>query len=126
MATAATKTMTAEEFFEWSHRPENRDRHFELEEGEIVEMSLPGQRHGVVCGNASWILGNFTRQRKKGFVCTNDTGLILERDPDTVRGADVALYDEAKRYDELNIKYTEGLPLLAVEVLSPNDRPGKM
>ncbi len=126
MATAATKTMTAEEFFDWSHLPENRDRHFELEEGEIVEMSLPGQRHGVVCGNASWILGSFTRQRKKGFVCTNDTGLILERDPDTVRGADVALYDEAKRYDELNIKYTEGLPLLAVEVLSPNDRPGKM
>jgi Uma2 family endonuclease len=126
MATAATKTMTAEEFFEWSHRPENRDRHFELEEGEIVDMSLPGQRHGVVCGNASWILGTFTRQRKKGFVCTNDTGLILERDPDTVRGADVALYDEVKRYEELNIKYTEGLPLLAVEVLSPNDKISKM
>jgi Uma2 family endonuclease len=126
MASVATKSMTAEEFFEWSHRPENRDRHFELEEGEIVEMSLPGERHGVVCGNASWILGGFTRQRKKGYVCANDTGLILERDPDTVGGADVALYEESKRYDELNIKYNEGLPLLAVEVLSPNDKISKM
>src|SRR5579859_4269133 len=98
MATAATKTMTAEEFFEWSHQPENRDRLFELEEGEIVEMSLPGERHGVVCGNANGILWSFTRQRKKGYVCSNDTGLILERDPDTVRGADVALYEESKRY----------------------------
>src|SRR5437870_508945 len=106
MATEATKTMTAEEFFDWMHQPENRDRHCELEEGEIVEMSLPGERHGVVCGNAAWLLGNYTRMRRRGHVCTNDTGLILERDPDTVRGADVALYDEERRYEDLDLKYS--------------------
>lgn len=126
MATVATKTMTAEEFFDWAHRPENEDRHCELEQGEIVEMSLPGERHGVVCGNSTWILGGYTRQRRKGYVCCNDTGLILERDPDTVRGADVALYAESLTYQQLNLKYTERLPLLAVEVLSPIDRWGKM
>ena len=126
MATVATKTMTAEEFFDWVHLPENRDRHFELEQGEIVEMSLPGERHGVVCANSVWILGSYTRQRRKGYVCGNDTGLVLERDPDTVRGADVALYAESRAYQELEPKYSELLPTLAVEVLSPTDRWKKM
>ena len=126
MATAATKSMTAEEFFDWVHRPENRDRHFELEQGEIVEMSLPGERHGVVCSNANGILWTYTRHQGQGYVCCNDTGLILERDPDTVRGADVALYTENRRYEELNPKYNERLPTLGVEVMSPNDRLGKM
>ena len=57
MTVIATKSMTAEQFFEWTHRPENRDRCFELVAGEVVEMSRPGERRGVVCGNAIWILG---------------------------------------------------------------------
>ena len=91
MSSVLTNLMTAEEFYDWVHRPENRDRHFELEEGELVEMSRPGERHGVVCGNTSYILVGYTRKRKKGYVCSNDTGLILDRDPDNVRGPDIAL-----------------------------------
>ncbi len=35
MANVLTKLMTAEEFYEWSHRPENRDKLHELsKEGE--------------------------------------------------------------------------------------------
>lgn len=97
MATAESKLLTAEEFFDWTNRPENRDRHFELEEGEIVEMSRPGERHGVVCSNANGILWSYTRQLKQGYVCCNDTGLILKRGPDTVRGPDVALSLESKK-----------------------------
>jgi Uma2 family endonuclease len=126
MATAASDLMTADEFFDFCQRPENRDRHFELEQGRVVEMSLPGERHGVVCGNASWILGTYARQRRKGFVLANDAGLIVERDPDTVRGPDIFFYDEVRRFDELNIKYTDRPPKLIIEVLSPNDTTGKM
>jgi len=125
MSVVATPLMTAEEFFEFCHRPENRDRHFELERGRIVEMSLPGERHGVVCGNTARILGNFTFQRRRGYVCPNDTGVIVEREPDTVRGADVTLYDEVRRYADLNPKYSDRAPTLLVEVMSPNDKPGK-
>src|SRR5258708_2555888 len=125
MSAVATPLMTADEFFEFCHRPENRDRHFELERGRIVEMSLPGERHGVVCGNTARILGNFTFHWRKGHVCTNDTGLIVEREPDTVRGADVTLYDEVRRYADLNPKYSDKAPTLLVEVMSPNDKPGK-
>ena len=50
MSTVAVKQrMNAEEFFAWCNRPENRDRHFELERGEVVEVSRPGERHGFVC-----------------------------------------------------------------------------
>ncbi|MCI0683906.1 MAG: Uma2 family endonuclease [Gemmataceae bacterium] len=125
MATVATKAMTAEGFFDFVHRPENRDRHFELEDGEIVEMSLPGELHGVVCGNIVGVLGNFVRKTKRGRVCSNGMGLIMKRDPDTVRGPDISLYLDNKKYQDLDRKYPEALPALIVEVLSPNDRPGK-
>lgn len=126
MATAPTRLLTAEEFFDWANRPENRDRHFELEGGEFVEVSRPEERHGVVCGNVAYLLGAYVRQLGKGYVCPNDTGLILKRDPDTVRGPDVLLYLQPKRFDDLQIKYTERMPELVVEVLSPNDKSNRI
>ena len=85
MSTApTTRQMTAEEFYDFCHRPENRDRLFELDRGEVVEMSRPGVQHGVVCINAGFILTLYARQRRKGYVCGNDTGIIWERGPDTV------------------------------------------
>ena len=122
----AKPQMSAEEFFVWCNRPENRDRHFELERGEVVEVSRPGERHGFVCLIVGAILRNYTFQQRKGYACSNDTGLILERDPDTVRGPDVVLYDQARRYDDLNPRYSDRPPTLAVEVLSPNDKWGKV
>jgi Uma2 family endonuclease len=127
MSTVSIKQrMNAEEFFTWCNRPENRDRHYELERGEVVAVSRPGERHGFVCLNVGAILRNYTYQRRKGYACSNDTGVILERDPDTVRGPDVVLYDQVRRYDELNPRYSDQPPTLAVEVLSPNDQWGNV
>lgn len=127
MSTVTTKQqMSAEEFFAWCHRPENRDRHFELERGEVVEVGRPGERHGFVCSNVGAILGNYAFQRRKGYVCINNTGLILERSPDTVRGPDIVFYDQTRRYEDLNPGYSEQTPTLAVEVRSPQDRWGQV
>ena len=126
MASVLPRLMTAEEFHDWTHRPENRDRHFELEEGEVVEMSLPGERHCAVCSNANGILWTYTRERKKGYVCSNDMGLILQRDPDTVRGPHVAVFLESRKLADLDLKYPERMPDLVVDVLSPNDRRASM
>src|SRR5262249_10529984 len=52
--------------------------------------------------------------------------VILERAPDTVRGPDVVLYDVVRRYDDLNPRYSEQPPTLAVEVLSPHDNWGQV
>lgn len=126
MATVATKLLTAEEFYEWANHPDNRDKYCELERGEIVEMSRPGKRHGLVCANVVGILRNYVIQRKKGYICSNDTGVIIERDPDTVRGPDVMLFEDATRIEDVSEKYGEKPPVLAVEVLSPNDTTGKV
>ena len=119
---APPKLMTAEEFFEFVHRPENESRWLELVRGEVIELSRPTIPHGVVCGNAGFLLLSFARARRKGFVAVNDTGVILERDPDTVRGPDVAYFEGIKSFAELPRKWAEFPPRLAVEVLSPNDR----
>jgi Uma2 family endonuclease len=126
MATTTTRLINADEFFDWANQPENRDKRFELVRGEIVEMSRPGKMHGMVCGNLAWILGNYVRQRKKGYVCSNDTGVLVERQPDTVRGPDVMLFDDAETADQVDRKFAKNPPLLAVEVLSPNDTMGQM
>lgn len=118
--------MNADEFFAWCNLPENRDRHFELERGKVVEVALSGERHGFMCNKMGQILGNYTFQRRRGYALGNNTGIILERDPDTVLGPDVVLYDQTRRYDDLSGGCCVQPPTLAVEVLSPNDKWGKV
>lgn len=118
----ASDAMTPETFFAWVHQPEHRDRWFELQRGEVIEMPPPAKIHGRVCANVAFELETYVRRRRKGYVTNNDTGVILERDPDTVRGPDVAVYEDAARFADLHPKCGENPPRLAVEVLSPNDR----
>jgi Uma2 family endonuclease len=118
--------LTAEEFAEFVQRPENVGKCLELVRGEVVELPAPTKRHGVLTFNLGRILGNYLFQRGKGYATSNDAGVILERDPDTVRGPDIALYDDAETYEDLHPKYGEVPPLLAVEILSPGDRMGQV
>jgi Uma2 family endonuclease len=120
------KLMTADEFYDWVLRPENEAKQFELVRGEVVEVSRPGELHGFVCLSVGSALYLYTEQRQQGYALSNDTGVILERDPDTVRGPDLAYFEQSKPYDDLNPKWLENVPTLVVEVLSPNDRPGKV
>src|SRR5688572_26658446 len=114
MATVAMQLMTAEEFYEWGCRPENQDRFCELESGRIVDLPRPGKLHGMVCANLTGILGNFTAQRKTGYICSNGTGVIVKRNPDTVRGPDVLFFEDAENLEQVDEQYGETPPLLAV------------
>jgi Uma2 family endonuclease len=122
MATVATAKMTAEEFFAWSNRPENAGKRCELVEGEVVEMPPPGDVHGTICAWITYLFWDFARRRGRGRVTSNDTGLVVERDPDTTRGADVMFFDESRGLDELPSSYPTGVPRVVVEVMSPSDR----
>lgn len=126
MTTTLVESMTAEQFFDWLQRPENAGKHYELERGRVVEMARPGERHGVVCANVAFVLAGYVRRRRKGFVCGNDTGVIWEHAPDVVRGPDVFYYEEARKYRDLNPRYSDEVPTLIVEVLSPHDRPNQV
>ncbi len=122
MATVTTTPVTAEGFAAFVARPENVDRWFELERGEIIELPPPKKPHGIVCGNVARLLGNFAMTAKFGYVTTNDAGYITERGPDSVRGPDVAYWSDGEVIDPNDPHYTETPPAVAVEVLSPDDR----
>lgn len=95
----------------------------ELIRGEIVEMGTPGARHGYVCVNVAAILREWAKRRKAGFVLGNDSGVITERDPDTVRGADCQFIAAQRLPGGLPEKgYPSIPPDLAVEVVSESDR----
>ena len=89
-------------------------------------MSLPGKLHGFVCCNIAALLFLFARQRKKGYVCSNDTGFIVERDPDSIRGPDIMFFEDADSVEQIDRKWGSTPPRLSVEVLSPNDSMTEM
>jgi Uma2 family endonuclease len=116
MATVATRPMTADDFFEFVHRPENTDRSFELERGEVVEMPPPTKHHGFVRSNTSTILPVFAVRRKKGYPCSNDSGIIVENDPDTVRGP----MCPSMKMSKLRARWMENTPRPRRSSVSPN------
>src|SRR5262249_39162210 len=91
-----------------------------------VEMPPPAEHHGVVSSWIAHLLWMYVIQHGKGYVCGNDTGLLVEREPDTLRGPDVMLFDEARPLDRMSRKFTERIPKLVVEVLSPSDSMSKV
>jgi Uma2 family endonuclease len=111
--------MTAEEFGE---RPDMGYPE-ELVRGRIIRMSVPDRRHGYVCGQAYYFLRQFISEGDLGRVMSNDSGVITERGPDSVRGADVAYYSYTRLpRGPLGKGYGPEVPELIVEVRSENDR----
>ena len=120
MATAeALEVISAEEF---GKRP---DPGFpeELVRGRVIAMTVPDRRHGYICLNVGRILGDFVAKLGVGRVMSNDSGIITGRNPDTVRGADLAFYSfDRLPKGPLNPGYGPEVPELVVEIRSANDR----
>ena len=112
--------MTAEQLFEL---PDDGDRS-ELVQGEIVRMNPAGGTHGIVALRIGALLSEYVEAHRLGVCFAAETGFILQRDPDTVRAPDVA-FVAAGRIPDTGIPsfYWPAAPDLAVEVLSPWDRP---
>lgn len=111
--------LTAEQFAE---RPDPGYPE-ELVRGRIVSMPVPKPRHGEMCSKADRILGVHVEDHDLGRVFCNDAGVITERGPDTVRGADISFYSYARvPKGPLPDRYLDTPPDLVVEVLSPSDR----
>jgi len=121
MTTATTPLMSVDDFTSWCNRPENTDRLFELDRGRIVEVPSPRRIHGLINWSIITILTDDIRPRG-GHVFTHDTGIILHRNPDTLRGPDIMLYLRPPTSDDMTATYVEDIPNLIVEVLSPDDR----
>ena len=93
----------------------------ELVRGQLVVREPPGTRHGAIAANLAYWLSSFVRHRELGSVFAQDTGFRIARDPDTVRGPDVAFVarDRASRIPQRG--YADLAPDLVAEILSPGD-----
>jgi len=115
------RPLTAEAF---AALPEDDLRH-ELEAGWLVSEPLPSPLHDRVRRRIERRLDRFVAERRLGEIF-GEAGFVLARDPDTVRGPDVS-YVRAERLVGLDeTRFIEGAPDLAVEVLSPSNRPGQV
>ena len=123
---AVTNPMTADQFWNFCNLPENENRTFDLIRGKVVEMPRPTRRHGIVAVRIAHLLTVWTYSIKHGYVAGNDSGVLLEEDPATVVGPDVAYFTDANTFAEVHPKWGEEPPVLAVEVLSPNDRMSRV
>jgi len=76
---------------------------------------------------AGRILDEFVEARELGIVTAGDSGVVTERNPDTLRGADVAFfsYNRLPRDADLD-KYPDAAPEIILEVRSPTDRWAKI
>lgn len=112
-----TTPMTADDLW----RMPGNGRLHELVRGELREMAPAGFDHGAVTITIGSLLLVHVKANKLGVVGA-ETGFVLARNPDVVRGADAA-FVASKRIPPTGrpVKYWEGAPDLAVEVLSPTD-----
>jgi Uma2 family endonuclease len=115
-----TPLMTAEELL-YTSIPNKRT---ELVRGRLIVHEPPGGRHGNVTAHLAFRLGQHTDVTGAGALFVGDTGFTLARNPDTVRGPDIAFVRTERLAGPIPDGYLELAPDLVVEVLSHNDRPG--
>lgn len=110
-----TRLFTANDLFELGP-----DAPYELIEGELIEVNPPGGIHGEVAARLTIFVGSFVLSQKLGKVFSNDTGFLLQQNPDTVLGPDVAFVRQ-QRLPKSPVAYIDVVPDLAIEVVSPSN-----
>jgi Uma2 family endonuclease len=101
------------------------DRRYELVDGRIVRMSPVGYQHGRVVARLATLLERHTQSRGLGVVLA-EVGFTLGSNPDTVRAPDIAFLQRGRVPSTEPRGFWKGPPDLAIEVLSPEDRPSEV
>ena len=92
----------------------------ELIEGAVIHLSPSSAGHGMYTGRLHIHLGHFVSENNLGEVFAAETG-FREGQKQTVRAPDIAFIQTARLPDNPT-GFSETMPDLLVEVVSPNDR----
>lgn len=112
------KLITAEQLLEM----DSRGKRGELIRGEFIPKMPAGEEHGSIVLKLGWLLGNVVIPNNLGRLLASDSGVQVERDPDTVREPDIAFIARERRPRGTVVRgYTEIPPDLVVEIASPSD-----
>ena len=120
-ASIGEKLLTADEFLRLCQQ---RVIKGELVKGVVRETVSAGGEHGEIVVLIGSVLGAHVRPGRLGRVAGSDAGVLLQRDPDTVRESDVAFISAEKLPLDVKVRgFYEVVPDLVVEIVSPNDSP---
>jgi Uma2 family endonuclease len=97
---------------------------FELIEGALVRIALPGFDHGAIQANVGTLLHIQVEERALGTV-VGRAGFILARGPDTVLAPDVAFIASSRFPGQIS-GFAEFAPDAAVVIVSPSNSPGEI
>jgi Uma2 family endonuclease len=115
----ATKILlTAEEF---DNYPFEEDKRYELDEGELIEMTRPAYKHNRVLMKLTMAVGIYLRDRPIGESLLSENLYALSSL--TRRSPDLAIILGDRRAELENAKVIPIIPEIAAEVLSPSDTP---
>ena len=92
----------------------------ELVAGRIVRMSPTGGEHARIEMRIGAELTRFVGDR--GWVLGGEVGIYTGRQPDTVRGADVAFLSRERSPEGPPLGFLETPPDVVIEIASPSDR----
>jgi Uma2 family endonuclease len=116
MTTASTKLITGEELLAMGDIGR-----CELIYGELVMMSPAGVEHGVVAMRIGRLLAEFVDAHQLGVVTAAETGFIVDTNPDLIRAPDAGFIAKHRLAGGVPKGHFEGVPDLAVEVVSPGE-----
>jgi Uma2 family endonuclease len=118
----AKHLVTAEEL----ERMGERGHLLELVRGELVPVNPPGGEHGELAAVMAAELLAFVRPRGLGRVYV-ESGFVLTRRPDTVRGPDVSFVSRGREaVAGRRAGFVQAAPDLAVEIWSPDNSMVKL
>lgn len=118
MATATTELLTAEDLL----RLNGKGVKGELIRGVLCETVSVGMEHTFIAGNMMAPLHTHVRRSRLGRVGGTDGGVLIQRDPDTVREPDIFFVSAERLPLDVRVQgYLEVVPELVVEIVSPSD-----
>ena len=118
MASAITKLLTAEDLLRLSSQGVKG----ELIRGVLCETVSAGRIHARVAGKIITAFNVHVLPRRLGEVGGTDGGVLIQRNPDTVREPDIYFVSAERLPSEDQAEgYLEVIPDLVVEIISPSD-----
>ncbi len=113
---AAKVLLTAEQF---DNYPFEEDKRYELDDGELIEMTRPAYKHNRVLIELQTELGLYFRKNRIGEALLSENLYALS--PSTRRSPDLAVILGDRREELRDAKVIAIIPDIAVEVLSPSE-----
>jgi len=118
---AAKILLSAEEF---DNYPFEEDKRYELDEGELIEMTRPAYQHNQALQNLLVELVLYFRKNRIGQALVSENLYALS--PTTRLAPDVAVILGDHRAELKKAKVIHIIPDIAAEVLSPSETPARI